>query len=53
MSTDNSFTSSKIDITVAMPEKMVYNNQRIMPHLKSTFPGWIQRANPKHPNAEA
>ena len=31
-----------------MPEKMVYNNQRIMPHLKSTFPGWIQRTNSKH-----
>jgi len=34
-----------------MPEKMVYNSQRIMPLLKSNFSGWIQRTDPEHPDA--
>lgn len=36
-----------------MPEKMIYNNPRIMPHSRSTFAGWIRRADPRHPDVEA
>ncbi len=34
-------------------EKMMYNNQRIMPFVESTFSGWIHRENPIHPDAVA
>lgn len=34
-----------------MPEKIVYNNRRIMPFVESTFRGPIHVANPMHPDA--
>ena len=40
----------EIDITVAMFQKMRYNNLRIMLHPKSTFVGEIQMADPRNPD---
>ena len=41
----------KIDIGLLLCLKMRYDIHRIMLHSKSTFSGWIQMANPMHPDA--